>query len=196
MPLRRRSPGIPTSSPDPAEGFEHLDPKWIAVLRWLAVNQIDYVLVGAVAHALRGATDATGAVVIVPAPYGRNYQRLCSALWTARARIRVDGSKPGDPESLPVKLSPEKLARDRWAFRCGIHEIDVDPSPAHESGQETEASRYQELLYEANRFELAAGVSVEVASPEDVEHYEHLRRTGLAPEIRISLQTRVENDAP
>jgi hypothetical protein len=195
MQLRRRSPGIPTSPPDPAEGFEHLDRKWIALLHWLAVNQIDYVLVGAVAQALRGATDAAGPVVIVPAPYGRNYQRLCSALWTARARIRVDDAKPGDPETLPVKLSADKLSVGRWALRCGIHEIDIEPSPAHDSGQEAEASRYQELLYEANRFELAAGVSVEVASPEDVEHYEHLRRTGLTPEIRIMRQARVENDA-
>jgi hypothetical protein len=28
-------------------------------------------------------------------------------------------------------------------------------------------------------------VSVEVASPEDIEHYAHVRRTGTAPEIRI-----------
>jgi hypothetical protein len=196
MQLRRRSPGIPTSPPDPAEGFEHLDRKWIAVLRWLAINQIDYVLVGAVAQALRGATDAAGPVVIVPAPYGRNYQRLCTALWTARARIRVEHAKPGDAETLPVKLSPDKLALGRWALRCGQHEIDIEPSPAHHSEQQAGVSRYQELLYEANRFELAAGVSVEVASPEDVEHYEYLRRTGLAPEIRITRQARVENDAP
>ncbi len=196
MQLRRRSPGIPSNPPDPAEGFEHLDRKWIAVLRWLAINQIDYVLVGAVAQALRGATDAAGPVVIVPAPYGRNYQRLCTALWTARARIRVEHAKPGDAETLPVKLSPDKLALGRWALRCGQHEIDIEPSPAHHSEQQAGVSRYQELLYEANRFELAAGVSVEVASPEDVEHYEYLRRTGLAPEIRITRQARVENDAP
>jgi hypothetical protein len=28
-------------------------------------------------------------------------------------------------------------------------------------------------------------VSVEVASPEDLEHYFHVRRTGVAPEFRV-----------
>jgi hypothetical protein len=106
MLLRRRSPGIPTRPPDPAEGFEYLDRQCIGVLRWLADHRIDYVLVGPVARALRGATDAAGPVAIVPAPYRRNYQRMCGALWTARGRLRNDGARPGEPETLPLKLSP------------------------------------------------------------------------------------------
>ncbi|HEY6396626.1 MAG TPA: hypothetical protein VIX82_04130 [Solirubrobacteraceae bacterium] len=194
MLLRRRSPGIPTTPPDPADGFEYLDRRWIAVLRWLAANHIDYVLVGAAARALRGATDASGPVAIVPAPYRRNYQRLCSALWTARVRIRIDSARPGEPETVPVKLSPEKLEGGRWTLRCGVHDIDVEPSVGNRAGESEETSRYQELLYEANRYELAAGVSVEAASPEDIGHYEYMRQTGLAPEIRISRQARVEQD--
>ena len=45
---------------------------------------------------------------------------------------------------------------------------------------------YQELLYEAGRFQLAEGLSVEVASPEDLEHFSHVRRTGSAPEFRVA----------
>ena len=45
---------------------------------------------------------------------------------------------------------------------------------------------YQELLYEAGRFELAAGLSVDVASLEDIEHYAQVRRTGVSPELRIT----------
>ena len=30
------------------------------------------------------------------------------------------------------------------------------------------------------------GLSVEVASPEDLEHYSHVRRTGTAPEFRVT----------
>jgi hypothetical protein len=196
MQLRRRSPGIPTSPPDPAEGFEYLDRRSIAVMRWLATNRVDYVLVGAVARALRGTKNAAGPVAIVPAPYRRNYQRLCSALWVAKARMRVDNARPGEPETLPVKLSPEKLAGgSRWTLRCGVHDIDVEPAASNRAGENGETSRYQELLYEANRFELAVGVSVEVAAPEDVEHYEYMRQTGLAPEIRISRQARIEQDA-
>lgn len=137
-----------------------------------------------------------GPVAIVPAPYRRNYQRLCGALWSARGRMRVDGAGPGEPETLPLKLSPEKLAGGgRWTLRCGVHDIDIEPSVPHGSGADAGTSRYQELLYEANRFELAAGVSVEVASPEDIEHFEYMRTTGLAPEIRITRQVPAEHPA-
>jgi len=29
-------------------------------------------------------------------------------------------------------------------------------------------------------------VAVEVAAPEDIEHYDHVRRTGVAPEITVT----------
>jgi len=35
-------------------------------------------------------------------------------------------------------------------------------------------------------------VTVEVASPEDLELYSHLRRTGVAPEFRITRAAEVE----
>ncbi|MGZ4351327.1 MAG: hypothetical protein ACXVRX_12495, partial [Solirubrobacteraceae bacterium] len=35
-------------------------------------------------------------------------------------------------------------------------------------------------------FEVADGIDVEVASPEDLEHFSHVRRTGTAPEFRIT----------
>ena len=70
----------------------------------------------------------------------------------------------------------------------GPHYLDVEGRPSGTPG-------YQELLYEAGRFELAAGLSVEVASPEDIEHYAHIRRTGTAPEIAITRQPRVAQDA-
>src|SRR5205823_5991393 len=42
---------------------------------------------------------------------------------------------------------------------------------------------------------LTHDVSVEVASAEDIAHYEHMRRTGFAPEIRISrTDSAVERD--
>jgi hypothetical protein len=194
MLLRRRSPGIPTSPPEPAEGFEHLDRRWIALLAWLQENHVDFVLVGAAAKALRGSTEAAGPLAIVPAPYRRNHHRLCAALWVARARLRVAGAKPGEAETLAVKLNPEKLAQGgRWTLRCGVHDIDLEP--AEPAGAEVQAgtSRYQELLYEANRVDVAVGVSVEAAAPEDIEHYEYLRQTGLTPEIRVSRQARVEH---
>ena len=57
-------------------------------------------------------------------------------------------------------------------------------------GRSSETPGYQELLYEAGRFELAAGLNVDVASPEDIEHYAHVRRTGPSPELRITRGTK------
>jgi hypothetical protein len=51
------------------------------------------------------------------------------------------------------------------------------------------------LLLESVRFELAPGVSVEVASPEDLEHFSHVRNTGTAPEFRVSRGPRADEAA-
>jgi hypothetical protein len=142
------------------------------------------VLVGPVAEAICGRGDAPGAVSIVPAPYGRNLERLARALDGAHACIRLDGAGiTGEADTTPTKLTAEKLARGHlWTLRCDTHDLDIEP---HAAG----APSYQELLYEATTFELAVGIAVEVASPEDIEHYAHIRRTGVAPEIRVARVT-------
>jgi hypothetical protein len=189
MLLKHRTPGIESRPANTTKGLEHLDAEWIAVLRWLQANRIEYVLVGSVARAIRGDTAAKGPVAIVPAPYGRNLDRLARALWSEHARLRIDGGSEGDtdtPETMAVKMTAEKLVRgQRWTLRCGVHDLDVEGRP---SG----VPRYQELLYEAGRFELTADLKVEAASPEDIEHYEHVRRTGVAPEFRVARTTSVE----
>ena len=99
------------------------------------------------------------------------------------------GSDRGVP--VPVKLSSEKLARGRrWLLRFAGYDLDIEAAGKNAAGArggdgEAVAPRYQELLYESNRIELSPGVSVEVASPEDLEHYFHVRRTGVAPEFRV-----------
>jgi hypothetical protein len=179
MLLRHRPPALHKQPVTTAEGFEHLDPTAVAVLRWLQANRVQFVLVGPVADALHGAKDAAGPVAIVPAPFGRNFERLARALWSAHARLRIDT----EPDTVPFKMTEEKLSRgQRWTLQCGEHSLDIEGRP--DSG-----SRYQELLYEAVRVELAPDLIVEVASPEDVEHYAHLERTGQAPEIRIVRST-------
>jgi hypothetical protein len=133
-----------------------------------------------VAEAVRGRTDAAGPVAIVPAPYGRNFERLARALSAADARVRVEAEDDGETETMQIKLTSEKLGRGQlWTVRCGAHDLDIEGRP---SGSPS----YQELLYESARFQLAGDLSVEVASPEHIEHYAHVRRTGLSPEIRIS----------
>jgi hypothetical protein len=145
------------------------------MLRWLSDNRVEYILVGAVADSIRGNVDARGPVAIVPAPYGRNLDRLSRALGSAHARLRVDGA--ADTEA--VKMTAEKLVSGtRWPLRCGVHDLDVESRPAG-------APRYQELLYEASSFELEPGLKVEVAAPEDLEHFAYAR-TETPAEIRIT----------
>jgi hypothetical protein len=181
MLLRHRPPRIDDTRPATTrKGFEHLDQRSISVLQWLKANRIDFVLVGAVAEGVRGSTESSGPVAIVPAPYGRNFERLARALSAADARVRIDADDEGEGETMQIKLTSEKLGRGQlWTLRCGAYDVDIE-------GRTSESPSYQELLYESARFQLAGDLSVEVASPEHIEHYSHVRRTGLSPEIRIT----------
>lgn len=178
---KHHAPGIESRPAHTKKHFAHLQNEWVDVLRWLHFNGVDYVLVGAVAAAVRGDADASGPVTIVPAPYGRNLERLAIALSDADTRLRIGGWGAGEigaPETIPVKLSAKKLGDGtRWPLRCGVHDLDVE-------GQ-VPGAQYQELLYEATRFELEPAIFVEAASPEDQERYARLRETGAAPEPEI-----------
>ncbi len=153
------------------------------MLRWLNRAGVDHVLVGAVARAARGDRSASGPVAIVPAPYGRNLDRLAHALNAVHARERFSVAMLGTGGSAHVgglKFTAARLLRPAcWMLSCGAYELDIE-------GRSGETPSYQELLYEAVRIELASGVSAEVAAPEDIEYYDHLRRTGVAPEMVVS----------
>jgi hypothetical protein len=182
MLLRRRPPGIDSQPGTAGDGFQHLSVKTLALLRWLQANKVEFVIVGPVAEAIRGGAASPGPLAIVPAPYSRNIARLCRGLWAAHARQRVEG----EAGTIPVKLNEEKLMRGgRWTLRCGVHDLDIE---GHPSG----APSYQELLYEAARPTLAPDLTVDVASPEDIERYAHARRTGTVPEIRITRTAHAE----
>jgi hypothetical protein len=174
----------PSRAPLPA--FDHVGSEPIALLGWLRASQVEFVLVGPVADAIRGSRPTRGPVSIVPAPYQRNFERLAGALGAEQAVARVDGASNGR-QLPPARLTAAQLARGQHrTLRVGSHELDIEGGAAG-------MPSFQELLYEAGRFELAEGLSVEVASTEDIERYEHLRRTGRAPEIRI---TRAHESAP
>jgi hypothetical protein len=208
MLLKHRPPEIDSSPVALGQGFSHLDQAWAVVIRWLNANKVDFVLIGSAALAIRGDQSARGPAAIVPAPYGRNFDRLASGLVAQNAGLRserVVGGDRGVP--VPVKLTAEKLARGRrWLLRFSGYDLDIEAAGKHpDDGRggsgDAVAPRYQELLYESNRFELSPGLSVEVASPEDLEHYFHVRRTGVAPEFRVIRNTPArdlehDDDAP
>ncbi len=170
----------------------------MAVLSWLNANKVDYVVVGAVARAIRGDRETRGPVAIVPAPYGRNWERLCAALVAGHAGLRTEVGAPGrDPdhpgagqadgrEARPRPPLAAALRRSRSRYRGRRARTVTMPA----RGSEDVGPRYQELLYESGRFEIAEGLSVEVASPEDLELFSHVRRTGAAPEFRVTPQGR------
>jgi hypothetical protein len=194
--LFKRQPRIEHRSPNPTKGQEHLKPGWLAVLRWLQAYNVEFVLVGPVAEACRGNTNADGPIAIVPAPYRRNLERLARALNGEQARLRVDAGAASGADASPAKLDPDKLGQNtHWTLRCGAHDIDVEGG-LRNNGAASGMPSYQELLYEAGRFELERDLSVEVASPEDIEHFAHLRRTGNPPEIKIIRQRKNEAPAP
>ncbi len=196
MLLKRSVPGIELRAADTPAGLEHLRSHWVAFVRWLAANKVEYVLIGPVAEAVRGDARAQGPVTIVPAPYRRNLERLARALSAEHARLRAEADEGAGADPVPVKLTAEKLGQDtRWTLRVGAHDIDVEGGVRAAGGAPGMPS-YQELLYEAARFELEPGVTVEVASPEDIEHFSHLRRTGVVPEIKITRQVRPPKEPP
>jgi hypothetical protein len=180
MLLKRRPPQIDTRPIPTAEGFEHLAAEAVAVLKWLKSHQVEFVLVGPVAEAIRGGGASAGPVAIVPAPYRRNHERLSRALDSTHARPRPEGGARDSREGVVAKASSERSgAGERWVLGTGTHYLDVEGRPSGTPG-------YQELLYESGRFEPVPGLPVDVASPEDIEHYAHVRRTGTTPEMRVS----------
>jgi hypothetical protein len=122
-------------------------------------------------------------VAIVPAPYGRNLDRLARSLNAVHARERSHHELVGlasTGREPTVRFKPERLVRpERWALRCGAHELDIEGRPAG-------SPSYQELLYESVKLVLAPGLAVEVAAPEDVEHYDQVRRTGSVPAMVVT----------
>jgi hypothetical protein len=171
---RHRAPGIDPRPARPTNGFEHLKDEWVVVLRWLAEGRVEHVLVGPAAEAIRGSATALGPVAIVPAPYGRNLDRLASSLVTAQARLRAGGMA----EATPIRFTAAKLSGGgSWAVKCDfLYDLDVEIVPAE---------RYSELLYEATRSEIEPGLSVEVGSPEDLKQHAHAPLSDEEPEIRI-----------
>jgi hypothetical protein len=157
------------------KGLEHLNDGWIAILRWLAEGRVEHVLIGPAAAAIRGGAGAEGPVEIVPAPYGRNLDRLAGSLHSAGARLRTEGAAG----TAPVRFSAAKLAGgDRWTVRCdNVHDLDIEI---------VAAERYSELLYEAHRFEIEPGLNVEVGSTDDLSHGPRPPESGAEQEIRIS----------
>ncbi len=171
------------ASPAPPTGLRAPRRGW-SVLRWLQANRVEFVLVGPVAEAIRGErrrrrAGGDRARAVRPQPRSPSPRAVVRARAAARLDVRERGV--GELGHVPVKLTAEKLLRGgRWTLRCGAHDLDIEGCPPGRR----RATR--SCCTRPVRSSSPPDVCVEVASPEDIEHYAHVRRTGSAPEIRVT----------
>jgi len=138
-----------------------LDPKLLATLQTLEAQAVEYVLVGEVANAIHDGGGSISGVAIVPAAYGRNVDRLVSALKKLAAHL--SNGQPLDPRTTNLRaVAPCNLA-------TGHANVQLDFAPGGTNG-------YPDLFEDAARIRLAAGVNPHVASPRDLDRIERWAR--------------------
>ena len=149
MLLRHRPPALGSQPVTTAKGFEHLDEG----RRGAPLASGQPRRVRARRPCRRGdprqPQDTAGPVAIVPAPYGRNLERLSRALWSAHARLRIDGGRTD-------RTRAGEDDRGEAGARAALDAPLRRSRPRHR-GPSDGARRYQELLYEAGRVRARAG---------------------------------------
>lgn len=153
-----------------------LDPHLTAPLAALARHRVEFVLVGDIARAIYDNGGIVSAVAIVPGSYGRNVERLATALTSLNAQLGIAG-RP-DPRDLDWRrMDLRELAP--CTFMTAYADIDVDFEPAGTSG-------YRDLFQDADRFDVGPGVRPYVASPDDLDRIGRVGEGPRVPEIALS----------
>lgn len=136
-----------------------LDPDLIMALQTLEANRVEFVLVGDLAEAIYDHGGLVAGLEMVPGGYGRNVERLISALDAMQAELGIAG-RP-DPQGRDwhrthlIDIAP-------CTFMTSYVDIDVDFQPAGTNG-------YRDLFQDSSRIQLAPGARPDVASPEDLD---------------------------
>ncbi|MBW3652683.1 MAG: hypothetical protein KY433_03640 [Actinobacteria bacterium] len=146
-----------------------LDPTLLEALRTLAQHDVELVVVGDVAEAIRNDGGFVASLAIVPGSYGRNAERLNSALQAMDAELGIAGT-PAEMQVDYRRLDLRELAPCSFVTR--YLDVDVDFEPRGTGG-------YRDLFDEAARIELAPGISPLVAAREDLERIAR----GAAPPV-------------
>jgi hypothetical protein len=132
-----------------------LDPE--RIVRILARERVDYVLIGALAARLQGFPRLTADADITPARDPANLDRLASALRELDARVYTESV----PEGLAFDCSAATLGRaELWNLITSAGRLDVAFLPSGTSG-------YEDLTRGAVRFEVF-GVEILAASLPDI----------------------------
>lgn len=146
-----------------------LDPNLLVTLQTLESHAVEYVLIGEIAEAIHNGGGSIGGLAIVPGSYGRNVDRLASALQALDAH--TSNGKPIDYRVLDLRAAAPCTLTTRYA------DVELDFEPGGTNG-------YQDLFEDADRHTLAPGVNAHVASPDDLERMGEWARTssyGNAP---------------
>ena len=140
-----------------------LDPDLLMTLQMLETHRVEFVLVGDVAEAIYNHGGVVSGVAIVPGGYGRNVERLMTALHAMHGELGIAG-RP-DPRGLDWRrMDLREIAP--CSFMTIYADLDIDFKPAGTNG-------YRDLFQDADRCDLAPGVRPHVASIDDLERLAH-----------------------
>lgn len=135
---------------------------WLTVLEAFERQQVQYVVAGSAADAIVESDPASaGLLIVAPAPYRRNLERLATALGALGVRVRAAN---GNGESLPVEASQVvNHPAVRWRLLAGETELDVIGSAVGDG-------EFSIRLWRTRRIELtcdgrSVAAEVELVSP-------------------------------
>ena len=152
-----------------------IDPRFdpLEILRRLNASGVRYVLIGGLAAKVHGSPTLTVDLDICYARDRDNLERLAAVLGGLGAVLR------GAPPDLPSRPDAETLRRgDTFTLRTDLGDLDVLGVPAGTAG-------FDELTSNASPTEIADGLSVPVASLDDLIR---MKRAAGRPKDRVELE--------
>jgi hypothetical protein len=146
-----------------------LDPALLEALRTLALHDVEFVVVGDVAEAIYNEGGFVSGLAVVPGAYGRNAERLNSALQAMDGELGIAG-KRAETQFDYRRMDLREIAP--CSFITRHVDVDVNFEPRGTGG-------YRDLFDDAARIELAPGVKPLVAAQEDLRRIAR----GTAPPV-------------
>jgi hypothetical protein len=146
-----------------------LDPTLLEALRTLSLHDVEFVVVGDVAEAIHNRGGFVAGLAVVPGAYGRNAERLTTALSAMDAELGIAGTR-AETQFDYRRMDLREIAP--CSFITRHVDIDVNFEPPGTGG-------YRDLFDDASNITLAPGVSPLVAAPADLERIAR----GTAPKV-------------
>jgi hypothetical protein len=155
----------------------------LSLLHQLNEHRIEYILVGELAAGLHGCDHEDDSVVVVPARFERNLDRLAAALRIVGARSRVGTAGASQLSANGLK----GLGHWRLSTLHGTLEIDFEP-PA--------TAGHLDLFENARRIAVSPETGVEVASVADLVRIAQMRRDVRDEALLPALEALMRASAP